>query len=140
MARLTGAVLVVLVTFLFLSVLPALAFDRAARETTMLRLINHTRTSRGLAAVEVHAALDKAALAHSRDMIVSRLLRTLVALWCHGGRAGAQRGLLDQRLFALDGGRGDRLGQVVPGDAGGRFQGVDALEFPSADHPGQTLA
>ena len=35
----------------------------------MLRLINHARTSRGLHAVGIHAALDKAALAHSRDMI-----------------------------------------------------------------------
>ena len=56
-------------------------------------------------------SLDRAALAHSRDMIASRLLRTFVALRRHGGRAGAQRGLLRQRLLAVVGRRGDRLGQ-----------------------------
>ena len=69
MARLTGAALVALLTLLILSVAPAFAFDRSASEATMLRLINRTRTSHGLHAVKVHAALDKAALSHSRDMI-----------------------------------------------------------------------
>ena len=35
----------------------------------MLRLINHARTSRGLAAVKVVGALDRAALSHARDML-----------------------------------------------------------------------
>ena len=69
MARLTGAALVALLTLLILSLAPAFAFDRGACEATMLRLINHARTSRGLGAVKVHTALDKAALSHSRDMI-----------------------------------------------------------------------
>ena len=69
MARLTSAALVALLALLILSVAPAFAFDRSASEATMLRLINHTRTSRGLRAVKVHTALDKAALSHSRDMI-----------------------------------------------------------------------
>jgi uncharacterized protein YkwD len=59
------------VTLLLLCVVaaPALAFDRAAAEATMLRLINHARTSRGLHAVSTHDALHKAARAHSVDMI-----------------------------------------------------------------------
>lgn len=48
---------------------PVLAFDRAAAEKTMLRLINQARTSRGLHAVSAHSALHKAARAHSTDMI-----------------------------------------------------------------------
>jgi uncharacterized protein YkwD len=35
----------------------------------MLQLINHARTQRGLAPLHVHAALSRAALAHSRDML-----------------------------------------------------------------------
>jgi len=69
MARLIGATLVALLTALILSTTPAFAFDRQANEATLLRLINHARTSRGLAAVKVQAALDKAALAHSREMV-----------------------------------------------------------------------
>ena len=69
MARLTGAVLVALLALLVLSVTPAFALDRDSSEAAMLRLINHARTSRGLRAVKIHTALDKAALSHSRDMI-----------------------------------------------------------------------
>ena len=35
----------------------------------MLRLIGHAREQRGLAPLHVHAALSRAALAHSRDMM-----------------------------------------------------------------------
>jgi uncharacterized protein YkwD len=69
MARLTGAALAALLLLLMLCVAPAFAYDRAASEATMLQLINHARTSRGLHAVRVHAALGRAALAHSRDMM-----------------------------------------------------------------------
>ena len=48
---------------------PALAFDRAGAQTTMLRLINHARTSRGLHALRAHDALQEAALSHSSDML-----------------------------------------------------------------------
>jgi uncharacterized protein YkwD len=48
---------------------PALAFDRAAAEATMLRLINHARAGRGLHAVGRHDALHKAAVSHSADML-----------------------------------------------------------------------
>lgn len=49
---------------------PAIAFDRVANERTLLHLINHARTKRGLAPVKIQRALDRAALAHSRDMLV----------------------------------------------------------------------
>jgi uncharacterized protein YkwD len=48
---------------------PALASQRTANEAIMLQLINHARTQRGLAPLRVHAALSRAALAHSRDMM-----------------------------------------------------------------------
>ena len=48
MRRLTGAALVALIALLVVGSVPALGFDRAANEATMLRLINHARTSRGL--------------------------------------------------------------------------------------------
>ena len=59
------------ITFVLLCVatVPALAFDRAAAEASMLRLIDHARTSRGLHAVSTHDALHKAARAHSTDMV-----------------------------------------------------------------------
>ena len=69
MRRLTGAALVAFIALLIFGCVPALGFDRAANEATMLRLINHARTSRGLAAVKVVGALDRAALSHSRDML-----------------------------------------------------------------------
>jgi uncharacterized protein YkwD len=67
--RLTGAVLVALFTMLVAGAVPALAFDRSANEVTMLRLVNHARASRGLHAVGIAGPLDRAARAHSRDMI-----------------------------------------------------------------------
>jgi uncharacterized protein YkwD len=48
---------------------PAVAFDRAANETTLLRLINRARTTRHLAPLRIQWALDRAALSHSRDML-----------------------------------------------------------------------
>jgi uncharacterized protein YkwD len=69
MRRLTGALLILLFTFLLAGVVPALAFDRAASEAVMLRLVNHARTSRGLHAVRISDSLARAACAHSSDMI-----------------------------------------------------------------------
>jgi uncharacterized protein YkwD len=48
---------------------PAAAFDRRASENTLLQLINHARGKRGLAALHLNRALDRAALAHSRVML-----------------------------------------------------------------------
>jgi len=48
---------------------PARASQPTANAAVMLRLINHARTQRGLAPLRVHAALSRAALAHSRDMM-----------------------------------------------------------------------
>jgi uncharacterized protein YkwD len=62
----TAAAVLVLLT---LSSAPALAFDHQAAESTMLRLINHARTSRGLRALSSFDALHQAALSHSTDMI-----------------------------------------------------------------------
>jgi uncharacterized protein YkwD len=59
----------VAVVLLCVAAVPTLAFDRAAAEATMLSLINHSRTSRGLHAVSTHGSLHVAARSHSRDMI-----------------------------------------------------------------------
>ena len=48
---------------------PVAAAERTASEAVMLQLINHARTQRGLAPLHVHAALGRAAVAHSRDMM-----------------------------------------------------------------------
>ncbi len=69
MRRFMGAALIALFAFLGAGAVPAQAFDRAATEATMLRLVNHARSSRGLAKVKVVRPLDRAALSHSRDMI-----------------------------------------------------------------------
>ena len=65
-AVVTAAAVLVLLT---LSSAPALAFDHEANESTMLKLINHARTSRGLHALSSFDALHDAALSHSADMI-----------------------------------------------------------------------
>jgi uncharacterized protein YkwD len=48
---------------------PVCASQRTANEAALLQLIDHARTQRGLAPLHVHAALSRAALAHSRDMM-----------------------------------------------------------------------
>jgi uncharacterized protein YkwD len=45
------------------------ASQRTANEASMLQLIDHARAQRGLAPLHVQAALARAALAHSRDMM-----------------------------------------------------------------------
>jgi uncharacterized protein YkwD len=67
--RLTTAIVITVFAFLLAGPVPALAFDHAAYEATMLRLVNHARTSRGLHALKIVASLDRAALLHSQDMI-----------------------------------------------------------------------
>jgi uncharacterized protein YkwD len=65
-AVVTAAAMLVL---LALGAAPAPAFDHQANESTMLKLINHARTSRGLHALGSYDALHQAALSHSGDMI-----------------------------------------------------------------------
>ena len=48
---------------------PVRAAEGTTNETAILQLINHARTQRGLAPLHVHAALSRAAVAHSRDMM-----------------------------------------------------------------------
>ena len=48
---------------------PVRAAQRTANAAVMLQLIDHARAHRGLAPLRVHAALSRAALAHSRDMM-----------------------------------------------------------------------
>ncbi len=51
------------------AVTPAVRADTAANERVLLSLINHARAARGLAPLHIQSALDKAALAHSREML-----------------------------------------------------------------------
>ena len=48
---------------------PAVAFHQRANESTLLDLIDHARTKRGLASLHLNTALDQAALSHSREML-----------------------------------------------------------------------
>ena len=48
---------------------PAAAFDRQATENSLFDLINNARAKRGLALLRLNTALDRAALAHSCDML-----------------------------------------------------------------------
>jgi uncharacterized protein YkwD len=65
----TGVIIAAFVLLLGVGAVPALAFDHNTNEATLLRLINHARTSRGLHAVQEHKALNVASLRHARDMM-----------------------------------------------------------------------
>jgi len=61
---------------------PVCASERTANEAALLQLIAHARAQRGLAPLHVHAALGRAALAHSRDMMRHHY-------FSHSSRSGA---------------------------------------------------
>ncbi len=63
------AALILVLAFAAVAAGPVRASDGTTGEAVMLRLINHARTQRGLAPLRVHAALSRAAVAHSRDMM-----------------------------------------------------------------------
>lgn len=67
--RLSGIILFAAFALLTVGAAPAQAFSRTAYEAKLLGLINLARTDRGLRPVAVVKPLDKAALAHSRDML-----------------------------------------------------------------------
>jgi uncharacterized protein YkwD len=93
---------------------PALAFDRAAAETTMLRLINHARTSRGLHALSTHDALHKAARAHSSDMIKRDY-------FAHSSLSGRGVGARARRAgYKADGWSQWSVGEVIAWGSGSR--------------------
>jgi uncharacterized protein YkwD len=48
---------------------PVSASQRTVNAAEMVRLVNHARVAHGLAPLRVDAALSRAALAHSRDMV-----------------------------------------------------------------------
>jgi uncharacterized protein YkwD len=128
MIRLTSAVLLALFALLILSVTPAFAFDRAGSEATMLRLINHARTSRDLHAVKVHTALDRAALRHSREMITRDY-------FSHSSHAGASVGA---RARAAGYSTGDwshwKVGEVIAW--GKSYRGTPEVIFNGWMHSG----
>ena len=116
--RLAGVLLITLFATLAGAV-PALAFDHSVNEATMLRLINHARTSRGLAAVTTISSLDRAALLHSRDMIAHDYFSHTSRGGANARRQGAERGLPDQRELAR---RGDRPGSSSKGTPESMFR------------------
>jgi uncharacterized protein YkwD len=72
MRRSMSAALAALILVLVLAAAvagPVRASERTTTEAAILQLINHARTQRGLSPLHVHAALSRAALAHSRDML-----------------------------------------------------------------------
>ena len=134
--RLTGAMLITLFALLLAGPAPALAFDHAAYEATMLRLVNHARTSRGLHAVRIVASLDRAALLHSRDMISHDY-------FSHSSRGGATLAARARSAGYPSGsalGEVHRLWLVVQGHAGEHLQELDEVELPPAGHPDRPVA
>jgi uncharacterized protein YkwD len=101
--RLTGVPLIALLALL-VGAVPALAFNHSANESTMLRLINHARASRGLSTVKTVSSLDRAALLHSRDMIAHDY-------FSHTSRGGAQ--LVGRARSAGYPTNGSSLGEVI---------------------------
>jgi uncharacterized protein YkwD len=101
--RLTRAMLITMFAFLLAGSTPALAFDHSAYDATMLRLVNHARTSRGLHAVKIVASLDRAALLHSRDMVGHDY-------FSHSSRGGAT---LAARARSTGYPSGSALGEVI---------------------------
>jgi uncharacterized protein YkwD len=117
--RLTRAMLVTVFAFLLAGSTPALAFDHSAYEATMLRLVNHARTSRGLHSVKIVASLDQAALLHSRDMIAHDY-------FSHSSRGGAS---FATRARSAGYPSGSALGEVIA--YGSSFRGTPASIFKS---------
>ena len=63
------AALILVLAVAAVAAAPGRASERAANEAVMLQLVNGARAHRGLAPLHVHAALSRAARAHSRDMM-----------------------------------------------------------------------
>ena len=86
---------------------PVLAAQGTANEASMLQLINHARTQRGLAPLHVHAALGRAALAHSRDMMSS-------GYFSHSSSGGASCAVRTRRAgYATSGCRSWAVSEVI---------------------------
>lgn len=101
------AVAIALTALLFVGAVPALAFNRGANEATLLRLVNHARTKRGLKGVEVVRSLHRAALRHSRDMIARDY-------FSHSSRSGASLAKRARRAgYSASGYSGWRVGEVM---------------------------
>jgi uncharacterized protein YkwD len=111
--------LITLFAFLLAGPAPALAFDHTAYEATMLRLVNHARTSRGLHAVRIVSSLDRAAPLHSRDMIGHDY-------FSHSSRGGAT---LAARARSAGYPSGSALGEVIA--YGSSSRGTPASIFKS---------
>jgi uncharacterized protein YkwD len=110
-AVVTAAAALVLLT---LSAAPALAFDRQANESAMLKLINHARTSRGLHVLASYDALHDAALSHSADMIRRDY-------FAHSSLGGAGVGTRARRAgYSLSGWSRWSVGEVIAWGSGSR--------------------
>ncbi|NLE21620.1 MAG: CAP domain-containing protein [Actinobacteria bacterium] len=128
--RLTGAAVAALLAVLVLGATPALAFDRSANEAALLKLINQARTRRGLTAVKVVRTLDKAALAHSRDMIARDY-------FSHSSRAGASVAARARKAgYSTSGWSSWSIGEVIALGSGskGKVRSVFKAWMRSSGH------
>lgn len=109
---------------------PARAYNRAAVEATVLRLINRQRTSRGLHAVRIQTKLDAAAFAHSRQMVS----RDYFSHYSPGGATFAQR--LCAGGYTRTGCRTWAVGEVIGWGAGvaGTAQAIVKAWMRSSSH------
>jgi uncharacterized protein YkwD len=102
---------------------PAPASQRAANEASLFELINHARAQRGLAPLGAQAALDRAALAHSRDMMRHHY-------FSHWAPSGASCGARARRAgYSMSGRRAWAVSEVI--GWGGRSAGTPQAVFRS---------
>jgi uncharacterized protein YkwD len=109
---------------------PVRASQRTANEVAVLQLINHARTQRGLAPLRLHAALNRSALAHSRDMMRRHY-------FSHSSPGGASCGARTRRAgYATSGCRSWAVSEVIGWGMGsvGTPQAVVSAWMRSAYH------
>ena len=86
---------------------PVSASQRMADAAVVLQLINNARTQRGLAPLRLHAALSRAALAHSRDMVTRQY-------FSHSSPGGASCAARTRRAgYATSGCRSWAVSEVI---------------------------
>ena len=105
--RTAVSALVLVLAFAMVAAGPAAASQRTDNEAVMLGLIDHARAQRGLAPLHVRAALSRAALAHSRDM----MRRQYFSHWSQGGASCAARAR--RAGYATSGCRSWAVGEVI---------------------------
>jgi len=101
------AALVLVLAVAAVAAVPVLASQGRTNEAGILQLINNARTQRGLALLRLHAALSRAALAHSCDMVTRQY-------FSHSSPGGASCAARTRRAgYATSGCRSWAVSEVI---------------------------